>query len=460
MKDVSNLRPYQQRGVDHMLDVERGFLGFEPGLGKTVTTLTWITELQDRMLFAGALVVAPPQIAISVWAQEAKQWAHTRGLSFRLLHGPGWTEDVAKPADIYLLSYNALAEYLHIVKALGIQPANVLVLDESTHIKNVSSKRFKALRYKLGAYQYRIALSGTPTPNGLLDIWTTAFIIDEGERLGTSIVKYRALHFSPGWSGYTWELRQGHQKKITDKLKDVFVTLKAKDYVSLPPLTHIDIPVSMPGTAWVEYKRLQKTGVQQLKGAEDTALTASVLMQKLQQIASGFLYEDRDRGRTVRSLHDAKIKALSDLMDGLGEEQLLIIYKFHEDRSRITKMLHARGIRVVPTLAPGVSSRDRNAFINLWNAKQAQVLLTPPLEGLNLQDGGARICWYGHDYRSSARTQTNARLHRPGQTRPVISYRLVTEGTVDELILDKVNDKLRLQDLVINALHMRNPGSH
>lgn len=421
--------------------------------------------IQDEFFIKKVLVVAPKNVAENVWAQETRKWDELRGLRCSVISGTEKKRIKAlnTPADIYVLGRdNVVWLYDHYGEKNW--PFDALVIDELSSFKNHSSKRWKALKKVAPLHKVVWGLTGTPAPNGYLDLWAQIFLLDGGERLGKRVGDYRMRYFSPGAHKghivYEWRLRMGAKETIDRKLKDLCLSMSAEDWLKLPPVIYNTIPVSMDTKARATYDKLKsekvipllqkETGFEQLDphNAEDLAQmtnviqadTAAAVAGKLLQMANGAVYDDE---RNVVPVHEAKLDALAEIVDTNPGENLLVFYNYQHDKERILAKF------------PKAREFDGPQVVEDWNAGKVEMLLCHPAScghGLNLQHGGHIIVWYGLTFSMELYAQANARLPRPGQTQSVIIHHIVCTDTLDERVMAVLKEKTEVQDGLLKAL--------
>ena len=438
---------YQLRALDWVKDHPRCALFLDMGLGKTVATLTALRDLLDEADISKVLVVAPKKVAESTWSTEAAKWDHLRGLRVSVVMGDARHRLAAlsADADIYVTGRDTVAWLVETVKR---PPFDCIVIDELTSFKNHQAKRFKALRRWTAAATRVVGLTGTPVPNGLLDLWAEIYCLDGGYRLGKYIGKYREAYFRSipiGTFATKYVPAPGAEGQILERLSDICLTMQAKDYLTLPPLLEITDRVELPAPVMRKYKLFERDSVAMFRtdagNGVITAGSAAGLMTKLGQFANGAIYND-DRG--VAEVHDEKLERLAEIVEQ-AQSPVLVFYQYLHDVARITARL--KGCRV---RAYGGEEDLRD-----WNSGSIDVLLAHPSStayGLNMQQGGHYVVWFGTGWNLEHYQQANARLHRQGQTHPVTCYRLVCTGTVDELALAAIDRKSGTQQGVLDAL--------
>ena len=410
-------------------------------------TLSAIHELMyDSYEIGKVLVIAPKSVAESTWTTEAAKWDHLKGLRVSKVLGTS-TERLAalhRDADIYVINReNVVWLYDH---QKDMPDFDMCVVDESSSFKNHQAKRFRALRKMRPMFDRMILLTGTPTANGLMDLWAQMYLLDQGARLGRTITIYRQRWFRPdktnGLIVYSYKLLSGAEEEITEAISDITFSLKAEDYISLPDRVDNVIRVEMPPKAKEQYKKMEKEYI--LAFPDDTQIVANDaagLSSKLLQLANGFAYDPEKRAVEV---HQAKLEALKDIVD-TAPGPVLVFYEFIHDREQLLKL-------------PGAKQLLSDQDVIDWNAGKIQVLLAHPASagyGLNLQAGGSTIVWYGMPWSLELYQQANARLHRQGQKKTVIIHHLVTAGTMDEAVLAALQKKRKGQDAMLEAVKAR-----
>lgn len=441
---------YQKYATEKIINLPACGLFLEMGLGKTVSTLTAINELiYDRFEVERVLVIAPKRVADDTWTSEAEKWDHLRCLTFSKILGTAAQREAALQvkADIYLINRENV---VWLVDKLRKQwPFDMVVVDELSSFKSNQAKRFKALRAIRPLIKRFVGLTGTPAPNGLMDLWPEVYLLDCGERLGKTITGYRDRYFYPGkrngYTVFTWEPKEGAEEAIHQKISDICISMKAEDYLRLPEQVVNDIRIRLAPEEMHKYRELEKEKLMDLDGQEITALSAAAVWGKLLQLANGAVYDD-DGGATM--LHDKKLDALEEIVEAACGHPVLVFYNFRHDYDR----LMARFERLSPrTIQTSGDIRD-------WNAGRIRLLLAQPASmghGLNIQVGGHIIVWFGLNPSLELYQQANARLHRQGQKQAVIIHRLITKGTVDEDVIKKLETKDQRQDSLMEAVKAR-----
>lgn len=441
-------RPYQRYAIKRIVDTPAIALLLDMGMGKTVSTLTAINELMyDRFEVRRVLVIAPLRVALSTWSDECETWTHTRGLRISVAVGD-WETRVAAlraQADIYVVNRDVVKWLVEHYRDKW--PFDMVVIDESSSFKNPASQRFRALRKVRPLIKRVVLLTGTPAPNGLMDLWSQFYLLDRGERLGRTLTAYRERYFRPGQrSGYvvySYDLRPGADKEIYGRIGDICVSMKSEDYLTLPPLMQNVVKVQLPDEALKRYREMEKELVLSIGGTDITAVSAAALTNKLLQMANGAVYDTE--GDVVR-IHEAKLDALDEIIACNEGKSVMVIYSYRHDLETLRRRYpKARELKTADD-------------IRAWNAGQIPLLLVHPQSaghGLNLQHGGHIVVWYGLTWSLEAYQQTNKRLHRPGQTEPVVLHHLVAKGTIDEDVMRALEGKAAGQDNMLEAVKAR-----
>lgn len=444
---------YQQYVKDKMIELP--FMGawLDMGLGKTVITLTALHELKYyRFSIRKALVIAPKKVAENTWSAEAAKWRHLQDLRLSVVLGSEKQRTTAldASADVYIINREN-TQWL--VKHYGNRwPFDVVVLDESSSFKNHQAKRFRALKAVRSKIRRLIELTGTPSPHGLMDLWAQVYLLDGGERLGRTISVYREIYFLPDKRNrttiFSYAPKDGAADAIYQKIQDICISMKAEDYLQLPDMVVDDIPVALDPKAKKAYTELEKT---MLLTVDDeqlvTATTAATLTGKLLQLCNGAVY---DENGDVLEVHDCKIEAFMETVEQLNGQHALVYYYFRHDRERLLTALEKTGLRV-RVYTGAQDERD-------WNAGEIDILLAQPAScgyGLNLQDGGHHIIWFGMTWSLEEYQQANKRLHRQGQIYPVIVHRLIVQGGTDEDVIRSLECKDGAQEALLTALKAR-----
>ena len=457
---------HQQIAIDFCLKHPRAGLLMGMGLGKTSVSLSVFMEYKDNRFTARrALVIAPKNVAQNVWAQECLKWDHTKDLRCSIILGTEKQrkEALAADADLYIINRENvvwLMEQLH----GSLERFDMVILDELSSFKSTSAKRWKALKKPIKSVRYVLGLTGTPAPNGYLDLWPQMFLLDGGECLGKRIGDYRARYFTMGAHKghivYEWRLRIGAQDAINRKLRELCISMSPEDWLKLPPVIYNTVYVSMDMAGKKSYDKFQKdkvipllktrSGIRQLDPNSEKDLekmtsaiqadTAAVVTGKLLQMANGAVYDDNG---TVVPIHDVKLDALEEIVEANDGNNLLVFYSYQHDLDRIAARF------------PNARVFGGPGDVDDWNAGRIPMLLCHPAScghGLNLQQGGHIIVWFGLTWSLELYQQANARLPRPGQKESVIVMHLICRDTVEEKVLSALQEKDTSQGALLNAL--------
>ena len=443
---------YQQYCIDRIIRDPALGLFLDMGLGKTAITLTAIKRLKyEYWAVRKVLVIAPKKVAESTWDKEAAKWSHLSCL--RLVHVLGSvgqrTAALAQTADVYLINRENVQ---WLVGYYGHSwPFDMVVIDESSSFKNHQAKRFKALKLVRSRINRIVELTGTPNPRSLMDLWAQVYLLDCGQRLGRTITSYRDAYFVPDKRSrttiFSYAPKLGAADEIYRRISDICISMKSEDYLDLPELIYEDIPVKLDAAAKKAYDRLERDTLLQVDETVITAGSAATLRGKLLQLCNGAVY---DEDGNVITVHDCKIEALLETVEQLSGQHAIICYNFKHDRDRLLQALEATHLRV--RVYEGKAEEDD------WNAGNIDLLLMQPAScgyGLNLQEGGHHIIWFGLNDSLELYQQTNKRLHRQGQPYPVIVHHLVVLGGTDEDVIKSLGGKANAQDSLLEALKVR-----
>lgn len=445
---------YQRYCIDRLIADPRIALFLDMGLGKTIITLSAIYHLKySRFAVRKVLIIAPKKVAEATWQREAAKWDGVHILRMQTVLGTRARRLKAlnTPADIYIINRENVPWLVEHYR--NDWPFDMVVVDESSSFKNPRAKRFKALSYMYPHIKRTVLLTGTPSPNGIIDLWSQIYLLDRGERLGGTFSGFRNRYFTPGERSrdiiYTYDPKDGAEDAIMNVIGDIAISMKADDYLQLPPVVEDTIPVVLDAKARRAYDTMERTMVLELlqSGEQITAASAAALSNKLQQLANGAVYNEEHKTHAV---HDCKIEAFIELIEQLNGKSALVFYNFQHDLARIVEALRQTNLRV--RVLRG--AEDELA----WNHGEVDILLAHPASaayGLNLQDGGNHVVWYGLNWSLELYQQANKRLHRQGQTQTVIVHHLVCTDTRDEDILHALGMKERAQEFVLESLKAR-----
>ena len=441
MPNRTDLYDYQKRAIEFIKKEGRIFLMLDMGLGKTVSTLTAISDLLDSFSVNKILIVAPLRVANSVWRQEAKKWDHLKHLEFQSCLGDQKTRMKALhvDSDIYIINRENIT---WLVDHYGKKwPFDMIVIDESSSVKSATSKRFKSLKKILHFTHSIVLLTGTPSPNGLLDLWSQAYLIDYGQSLGKTMSAYKQRFFEQDYMGYSYKPRPNAQATIEALMRPYTLSMQAEDYLELPDRIDLIESIALPPAVLALYKSFEANLFIEISGEGVEAINAAVLANKLLQYANGALYTDEYKNWV--EIHNAKIDALKELIE-INDEPMLVAYNFKSDLERLKKHF--------PTC---VVLDQNDETIRRWNRGEIKLLLAHPQSaghGLNLQDGGSLIVWFSLCWSLEYYQQFNARLHRQGQTKPVRIVHLVVTDTIDERVIKVLGEKDATQEKLMKSL--------
>lgn len=439
---------YQEYATEFVLQHPYCGLILDMGLGKSVITLTALWELVlDRFDCGRVLVVAPKRVAEDTWPKELAKWDHLKGLSYSLVLGTEKERRQAlnKRAFLYIINRENVSWLVDNYR----WDFDTLVIDELSSFKSAKAQRFRALKKVRPQIKRVIGLTGTPSPNTLIDLWPQIYLLDMGERLGRFVTHFRERFFVPDKRNrdmvYSYKPREGSEQRIYELIGDICISMKADDHLQMPELISNCVDVRLSHTERKLYDTLKKDMVLKLKDGEVDAVNAAALSGKLLQMAGGAVYDSE--GRTLR-IHDRKLDVLEDLIEAANGKPLLVAYWYKHERDRIQERFAVREI---------LTSKD----IDDWNAGRIPVALIHPASvghGINLQQGGCTLVWFGLTWSLELYQQTNARLWRQGQKHTVVIQHLVTAGTHDEDVMRALERKDMGQAALIEAVKARIGG--
>ena len=447
---------YQRFAIDFIKNHPVAAVLLDMGLGKTSICLTALEELlHDEFEIRRILVVAPLRVARDTWPDEIRKWDHLNGLTFSVAVGTEAErlEALMRKVDICIINRENIP---WLIEKRDIKfDFDALVLDELSSFKNHQAKRFRSLMKVRHLVKRVIGLTGTPSANGLMDLWAEFRLLDMGQRLGRYLTRFRLQYFQPdkrnGQVVFSYKPLPGAEDAIYQRIGDITISMRSVDYLQMPEKVVSDYPVHLSESEMKAYKDMRDNLV--LQNEEITASNSGVLAGKLSQMANGAVYRD---GGDVIEIHSRKLDALEDIIESSSGKSLLLAYWFRHDRDRITQKLRSLGV-VFREL-------DSTQSILMWNAGELQVGLIHPASaghGLNLQEGGSTIVWYGLTWSLELYQQTNARLWRQGQRSGTVVIRhIVAKETIDERILKVLQTKERVQDSLIEAVRAELGGGH
>jgi len=435
---------YQEYATKFIEDNEESAVFLECGLGKSVITLTAIKNLMARGEVSRVLVVAPLRVGKTTWPEEIGKWDHLGGLTYAVAIGSvaERLNALKAQADITIINRENV-EWL-IDKSGMPFDYDMLVIDELSSFKSFKAKRFKALLKVRPKITRVVGLTGTPSSNGLMDLWAEFRLLDLGERLGRYITRYRLAYFTPDKRNaqvvFSYKPLPGAEERIYDKIDDITISMRASDYLKLPSLVMNTVVVEMGEKEKDIYDNLCDDMVVSLGESEIDAVNAASLSNKLLQMANGAVYGEE---QSVHHIHDEKLNALEDLIESANGKPVLVAYWFKHDLARIKAKF------------PFVREIKTDADIRAWNRGEIEVGVIHPASaghGLNLQTGGSTLIWFGLTWSLELYQQTNARLYRQGQKNTVVIHHIVTKGTIDERVLKALEKKEKTQNSLIDAV--------
>ncbi len=441
MLNRSNLFSYQLKAIEFIKDNKNAGLFLDMGLGKTVSTLTAFNDCIEDFEIIKPLIIAPLRVANTVWHNEVKNWEHLKHLTFSIMTGS--LKDRIKSLNIKSDFYVINRENIPwLVKYLGKKwNFDSLIIDESSSFKSHSSKRFRALKSILKRIHKTVILTGTPSPNGYMDIWSQVYLLDQGERLGKNITMYRSSYFNSDFMGYTYTLKVAAKEIINDKIKDLILYEPTEGNVNLP--SYNSIVLSNPLTKQLEkkYKDFEKDLIFELSTDDNiTAVSAATLSNKLLQFSSGAVY---DEDKNAHHIHDLKFEVLDEIIENNPNDNFLIAYNYKHELERLLKRY--KQAKVLD---------KKGELVKDWNDGKIKMLLTHPMSaghGLNLQHGGSIIVWFGFNWSLELYQQFNKRLHRQGQKNNVRCFHIAV-GKIEYKLMKKLSEKNITQKELLNSL--------
>ena len=452
---MTGFTPYQHQraGIDWLIQHPATALFWGMGTGKTVTTLTAVDRLLHDYLEDGpVLVIAPKRVAENTWSKECQKWPHLQHLRVCKIMGTAKQRIEAVHsiyegpfADVYVINRENVVWLVEMLQDRW--PFKIVVIDELSSFKSPQAKRFKALRRVRGRIKRIIGLTGTPRPNGLEDLWPEVYLLDQGERLGRTITAFRSRYLVPdkmnGHIVYSYRPKDGAEAEIYDRLSDICMSIRKDDVLDLPGQIYDDVLLEPSPALLKQYKQFEKDRVLECldEDGEIVAGSAAVLCSKLLQFANGAIY---DMDGQAHHIHDVKLDALEEMLEAAGGDPVLVLYAYKHDADRIRERVACRAL-------------DTPEDIDAWNRGEIPVALAHPASighGLNLQDGGHIIIWYGLTWSLELYQQANERLNRPGQRHVCRVYLLLLKGTHDERVLKALQTKDAGQATAIEALRL------
>lgn len=438
---------YQRYATDFIINNPISAVLLEMGLGKSVISLSAINELMlDYFDVSRTLVIAPLRVANNTWPDEIKKWEHLKYLSYSVVTGSEKERLAAlrKPAHIYLINRENV-DWLITISGIPWK-FDMVVIDELSSFKSYQAKRFKSLLKVRPKVKRIVGLTGTPSSNGLMDLWAEFRLLDMGERLGRYITYYRQNFFVPDKRNqqmiFSYKPKDGAEKKIYSLISDITISMKSKDFLKMPECVMNEVIVTLSDKEQKLYDSLKQDMVLSLEENEIDAINAAALSNKLLQMSNGAVYND---DKESFHIHDRKLDALEDLIEGANGKPVLVAYWFKHDLEKIKDRFDVREIK---------SAKD----ISDWNEGKIPVALIHPASaghGLNLQAGGSTLIWFGLTWSLELYQQTNARLYRQGQDSTVVIHHILTKGTIDEDVMKALKAKEKIQDALIDSVKAR-----
>nr|DAM74887.1 MAG TPA: Chromatin remodeling complex ATPase [Caudoviricetes sp.] len=435
---------YQKYATDFIIAHPVSAILLEMGLGKSVITLTAIKKLMlDSFEVSRTLVIAPLRVASTTWPEEIRKWEHLKHLTYSVVTGgeKKRLQALRTPAHIYIINRENV-DWL--VTKSGVPfHFDMVVIDELSGFKSYQAKRSKALLKVRPKVKRVVGLTGTPSSNGLMDLWAEFRILDLGERLGRYITQYRNTYFLPDKRNqqmvFSYKPKAGAEEAIYKKIGDITIAMKATDYLPMPDRIINKINVSLSATEQKRYDTLKREMAVSVKGKEIDAVNAAALSNKLLQMASGAVYDEEKR---MIPVHDRKLDALEEVIEGANGKPVLVAYWYKHDLERIKKRFTVQEIKTKEDIAD-------------WNERKIPVAVIHPAaagHGLNLQSGGCTLVWFSLTWSLELYEQTNARLYRQGQKETVVIHHLLAKGTIDEDVMNALAHKNKTQAALIDAV--------
>ena len=435
---------YQSYATEFILSHPISAVFLEMGLGKSVITLSAIFDLcLDSFLVCKVLVIAPLRVARDTWPAEINKWDHLKGLSYSVAVGTEKEriDALKKQSTLYIINRENVDWLVH---KSGIPfHFDMVVIDELSSFKSYGAKRFKSLLKVRPSVKRIVGLTGTPSSNGLMDLWAEFRILDLGQRLGRYISHYRNTYFKPDKRNaqivFSYKPLPGAEEEIYKQISDITISMKSTDYLKMPEYVSNEVFVTLSEKEWKVYSDFKEDMVANLGDEEIDAVNAAVLSGKLLQMANGAVYDSENKAHVI---HDKKLDALEDLIEGANGKPVLVAYWYKHDLERIKDRFPVRQIQ---------SSKD----IEDWNNSKIPIAVIHPASaghGLNLQSGGSTLIWFGLTWSLELYQQTNARLYRQGQKDTVIVHHIITKNTIDEDVLLALTKKEKTQDALIDAV--------
>ena len=441
---------YQNYAKDFILAHKVSALFLDCGLGKTITTLTAINELMyDSFEISKVLIIAPLRVAQSTWKEEIEKWDHLNLLRYSIAVGDEKErlKALKQNSDIYIINRENV-DWLVTKSGIDIN-FNMLIIDELSSFKSHTSKRFKSLLKIRPYFERVVGLTGTPSSNGLMDLWAEFRVLDLGERLGRYITHYRNEYFLPdkrnGAVIFSYKPQLNAEERIYRRLADITISMKSTEYLKMPELILNELEINLDEEDQIKYKKFKKEMVMTIQEKEIDAINAASLSNKLIQLANGSIY---DEAKNFYEVHNKKLDKLEEIIESANGKPVLVAYWFKADKERIEKRFKVREIKTADD-------------IKQWNKGMIDLALIHPASvghGLNLQSGGSTLVWFSLTWSLELYQQTNARLYRQGQKDTVVIHHLITKNTIDEDIIKSLKRKDKTQEALMKAVKARIGG--
>lgn len=441
---------YQNYAKNFILAYKVSALFLDCGLGKTITTLTAINELMyDSFEISKVLIIAPLRVAQLTWKDEIEKWNHLNLLRYSIAVGDEKErlKALKQTSDIYIINRENV-DWL--VTKSGIDfNFDMLIIDELSSFKSHTSKRFKSLLKVRPYFERVIGLTGTPSSNGLMDLWAEFRVLDLGERIGRYITRYRNEYFLPdkrnGAVIFSYKPQPNAEERIYRRLEDMTISMKSTEYLKMPELILNELKINLDEKNQMKYKKFKKEMVMTIQEKEIDAINAASLSNKLIQLANGSIY---DEDKKFYEVHNKKLDKLEEIIESANGKPVLVAYWFKADKERIEKRFKVREIKTADD-------------IKQWNKGMIDLALIHPASaghGLNLQSGGSTLVWFSLTWSLELYQQTNARLYRQGQKDTVVIHHLITKNTIDEDIMKSLKRKDKTQESLMKAVKARIGG--
>ena len=439
-----DLHPFQTRAIDFVTSKRRAALWIFLGAGKTVITMTALSDLLNASIIKKVLIVAPLRVARSVWKQEAAKWDHLSGLRVSVATGTAKERKaaLAVDADIYVTNKENVRWLVDLCSKKKRWDFDGVVIDEASAFKSQASHRFRALRKVVAHTTVFIELTGTPAANSLIDVWSQIYLLDQGDTLGKNITAFRKRFCDVDYWGHTYTIKPGSAEKIQELIKPLILSMQGSDYINLPERIDIIERIALPAKVQKQYDDFSKELFLEFEDVELEAMSAAILANKLLQFSSGAIYVNEEHD--WKTIHTCKLDALEELIEENPGENILLAYGYKHTLKRIL----ARFPEAV------VLDKDP-ATIDRWNAGGIKLLVAHPMSaahGLNLQSGGSMLVWMDLPWSLEGYSQLCGRLHRQGQEKPVRIVHLVCDGTIDMKVISVLGKKGAVQTDLLKAL--------